>query len=130
VASGARFRWLAPSEIRLIEMGTRTYIISSGGTAISPAGEKRALEIYELALHLVEARGVGHTIGATPFREYRTGTLTIRYLPKSGHLDIWARRKVLTVDRWHGSLKVIRYAAGEDWEDELEAAAVPKSPKA
>ena len=97
---------------------------------ISAAGEERALDIYELALRLVETWGVGHTIGATPFREYRTGTLTIRYLPKSGHLDVWARRKVLTVSRWHGSLKVTHYVAGEDWEDELEAAAVTKSPKA
>ena len=108
----------------------RTYISGSGGSAISPAGEERALEIYELALQLVEDRGVGHTIGATPFREYRTGTLTIHYFPRSGHLDVWARRKVLTVNRSYGSPKVTRYLAGEDWEDELEAAAVAKSPTA
>jgi hypothetical protein len=102
-------------------LGTRTYITGSGGSEISPAGEIRALEIYELALQLVEALGVGHTIGTTPFREYRTETLTIHYLPKSGHLDIWARRKVLTINRWHGSLQVTRYVAGEDWEDELVA---------
>ena len=97
-------------------MGTRTYTSGSGGSEISTAGEIRALEIYELALQLVEARGVAHTIGATPFREYRTGTLTIHYHSKSGHLDVWARRKVLTVNRWDGSLKVTRYSPGEDWE--------------
>ena len=88
---------------------------------ISPAGEIRALEIYELALRLVEARGVGHTIGTTSLREYRTETLTIHYLPELGHLDVWARHKVLTINRWRGSLEVTRYVAGEDWEDELEA---------
>ena len=108
-------------------MRTRSFISGSGGSEISPAGEVRALEIYELALQLVEARGVAHTIGTTSFREYRTGTLTIHYHPKSGHLDVWARRKVLTVNRRDGSLKVTRYSPGEDWEAELEAAAA-KSP--
>ena len=105
----------------------RTYISGSGGNEISPASEIRALELYELALQLVEARGVAHMIGTTPFREYRTGTLTIHYHPKSSHLDVWARRKVLTIDRRDGSLKVTRYSPGEDWEAELEAAAA-KSP--
>ena len=104
-------------------MGTRSFISGSGGSEISPAGEIRALEIYELALQLVEARGVEHMIGATTFREYRTGTLTIHYHPKSSHLDVWARRKVLTVNRRDGSLKVTRYSPGEDWEAELETAA-------
>ena len=108
-------------------MRTRTYISGSGGNEISPASEIRALELYELALQLVEARGVAHMIGTTPFREYRTGTLTIHYHPKSSHLDVWARRKVLTVNRRDGSLKVTRYSPGEDWEAELEAAAA-KSP--
>jgi hypothetical protein len=110
-------------------MGTRTFISGNYGNVISPAGEMRALEMYKLALRLVEARGVAHLVGVTPFREYRTETLTIRYLPKSGHLDVWARRKVLTISRSYGSLKVVRYSPGEDWEDELEAAAVAKSPK-
>jgi hypothetical protein len=104
-------------------MGTRTFISGAHGSVISPASEIRALELYELALRLVEAWGVGHTIGTTPFREYRTETLTIHYLPKSGHLDVWARRKDHTINRWHGSLQVTRYVAGADWEDELEAAA-------
>ena len=33
----------------------RTYISGSGGNEISPASEIRALELYELALQLVEA---------------------------------------------------------------------------
>ena len=83
----------------------------------------RALEMYQLALSLVEANGVPLTLGVTPFKEYRTETLTIHYLPRSGHLDVWSGRKVLTINRWHGSLQVTRYVAGEDWEDELEACA-------
>ena len=110
-------------------MRTRSYVSGSGNSRISAAGELRALEIYELALQLVEARGVPHMIGTSAFREYRTGTLTIHYHPKSSHLDVWARRKVLTVNRRDGSLKVSRYSPGEDWEAELEAAAA-KSPKA
>ena len=108
-------------------MRTRSFISGCGGSEISRAGEVRALEIYELALQLVEGRGVAHTIGTTSFREYRTGTLTIHYHPKSSHLDVWARRKVLTINRRDGSLKVTRYSPGEDWEAELEAAAA-KSP--
>ena len=108
-------------------MRTRSYVSGSGNSRISAAVELRAVEIYQLALQLVEARGVAHMIGTTSFREYRTGTLTIHYHPKSGHLDVWARRKVLTVNRRDGSLKVTRYSPGEDWEAELEAAAA-KSP--
>ena len=108
-------------------MGKHSFISGSRGGEISPAAELRALELYALALQLVEAWGVGHTIGITSLREYRTRSFTVRYLPKSGHLDVWARRKVLTVNRAYGSLKVTRYLAGEDWEDELEAAAAAKS---
>jgi hypothetical protein len=101
-------------------MRTRSYISGVSGSVISAAAETRALELYELALRLVEARGVEHVVGVTPFREYKTRTLTIRYLPKSGHLDVWARRKVLTINRAYGSLKVARYSPGEDWEAELD----------
>jgi hypothetical protein len=83
--------------------------------------------MYELAWALVKANGAAVKLGVVTFREYRTGGLTIHYLPKSGHLDIWYRRKVLTIDRPGGDIRVTRYIAGEDWEDELEAAA--KSPK-
>jgi hypothetical protein len=80
-----------------------------------------ALDMYELALSLVEAKGAPVPIGKGKVMEYRVGNLIIHYLPKSGHLDIWRRRKVLTIERWGGRLQVSRYAPGY-WEDELEAA--------
>src|ERR1700674_261928 len=89
--------------------------VSSTSDAIS------ALEMYELALSLVEANGVSLTLGVSTFKEYRFGSVTIHYLPKSGHLDVWDRRKVLSVERCRGSPRVERYVAG-DWEDELEEA--------
>jgi hypothetical protein len=94
--------------------------VSSTSDAIS------ALEMYELALSLVEANGVSLTLGVSTFKEYRFGSVTIHYLPKSGHLDVWDRRKVLSVERARGGARVIRYVPGY-WEDELEAA-VAKSP--
>jgi len=89
--------------------------------------EKRALDLYELALSLVEAKGVPVTVGTTTLREYRGGTLIIHYMPRSGHMDVWYRRKVLTINRWKGSLQVTHYGRG-DWEEELEAAAAPLKP--
>ena len=88
--------------------------------------EKRALELYELALSLVEANGALVPIGFGKVVEYRAGSLTINYLPKSGHLDVWYSRKVLTIERWGVTLRVTRYVPGY-WEDELEEAAA-KSP--
>lgn len=79
--------------------------------------EKRPLELYELALSVVEAKGVVVAVGSTPYREYRAGTLTIIYLAKSSHLDVWYRRKVLTINRRGETLKVENYTPGE-WEDE------------
>ena len=87
--------------------------------------EKRALELYELALSVVEGKGVIVTVGLMTYREYRAGTLTIIYLATSGHLAVWYRRKVLTINRRGESLKVENYTPGE-WEDELEAAAATK----
>jgi hypothetical protein len=84
--------------------------------------EKRALELYELALSVVEAKGVVVAVGLTPYREYRAGTLTIIYLAKSGHLDVWYRRKVLAINRRSETLKVEYYSPGE-WEEQLEEAA-------
>jgi hypothetical protein len=84
--------------------------------------EKRALELYELALSVVEAKGVVVAVGSTPYREYRAGTLTIIYLPTSGHMDVWYRRKVLTINRRGETYKVENYSPGE-WEEQLEEAA-------
>ena len=85
--------------------------------------EKRALHLYELALSLVEAKGVFVTLGATTFKEYRTGTITIHHLASLGRLDLWSRRKVLSIDKRGCSLRVAGFIPGEDWEDELETAA-------
>ena len=90
---------------------------------ITRSAEKRALHLYELAWALVKAEGAAITLGVVTFREYRAEGLTIHYLPKSGHLDVWYRRKVLTINRWRGSLQVTHYGPGEDWEEELEVAA-------
>ena len=84
--------------------------------------EARALRRYGQALSLVEAKGSLVTVGVTTFKEWRTTSLTIRFMPTQGRLDIWDRRKVLTVDRLRGGLQVITYTRG-DWEDELEEAA-------
>ena len=80
----------------------------------------RALELYELALSLVEAKGV--LVSSSTLKEYRAGNLTIHYVPKAGHLEVWYLRKVLAGNRLRRSLKVTHYTPGE-WEDELEAAA-------
>jgi hypothetical protein len=85
--------------------------------------EKRALHLYELALSLIESKGVLVTLGVTTFSEYRAGSLIIHYMPSLGRLNVWYRRKVLTIDKLRGDLRVIEFTPGEDWEHELEAAA-------
>jgi hypothetical protein len=96
---------------------------------ISTADKIRALQLYELALSVVEAKGVPVSIGLIALREYRAASLTIHYLPKSGHLDLWYRRKVLTINRGGGgTVRVTHYVPGE-WEEELEAAATKSRSK-
>ena len=80
--------------------------------------DKRALELYRLALPLVEAKGRFVTIGVMTFKEYRSGKLAVVLMPKSGNLDIWYRRKVLTVCR-----KFVKLYTPGDWEKELEMVA-------
>ena len=81
-----------------------------------------ALDLYMMAVAVVEAKGTIITVGLTTLREHRAGTLIIHYMPSTGHLDIWYRRKVFTVNRRKGELRVEFYAPG-DWESELEEAA-------
>jgi hypothetical protein len=83
----------------------------------------RALELYQLALSLVETKGT--PVSGSTLVECRAGNLTIHYSAKTGHLEVWYLRKVLTVNRLPRSLKVTHYTPGE-WEDELEAAARTK----
>jgi hypothetical protein len=94
---------------------------------ISPSDENRALQMYKLALSLVETKGVLVTLGVTTFKEYRAGNLIIHHLPSLGRLDIWYRRKVLAIDKRAGDLRVIVFTPGEDWEKELEKAGAAKS---
>jgi hypothetical protein len=80
----------------------------------------RALELYEVALSLIEATGT--PVSASTLVACRAGYLTIHHSAKTGHLEVWHLSKVLTVNRVRRTLKVTYYAPGE-WEDELEAAA-------
>jgi hypothetical protein len=82
--------------------------------------QERALKLHLLALSAVEAKGRLVTIGLTTLREYRSGNdPIIHYMPSSGHLDVWYRRKVLVINRQYGQLVVTQYTPGE-WEQELE----------
>ena len=80
----------------------------------------RALELYELALSLVDAKST--PVPGSTLVECRAGRLTIHYSAKTGHLEVWHLSKVLTVKRLPRSLKVTHYTPGE-WEDELQEAA-------
>ena len=68
--------------------------------------DERALELYRLALSLVEAEGRFVPVGLVTTKEYRGESLGITWLPSSGHLDVWHRRKVLTVNFHKGSTHV------------------------
>ena len=82
----------------------------------------RALEMYEIALSLVEARGVLVSVGLTSPKEYRVESLIVRYQPKPGWLEVWSVGKVLSVKRHNEALRVHRYRPSS-WEQELIAAA-------
>ena len=60
----------------------------------TPSAEKRALLLYELALSLVETKGTCISVGLTRLKEFRSSGFTIHYMPSSGHLHVWYRRKV------------------------------------
>jgi hypothetical protein len=83
---------------------------------------EHALKLYELALSVMRERGTPIPIGSMPIIEYRSGLLAVRYWPKQGRLDVWYGTKVLTVERWIGTLHVARYHPGP-WELQLEQAA-------
>lgn len=72
--------------------------------------------MHDLAVSLVQAKGLQFQSGALPMLQYKRGNLTIHYLPKAGHLSVWYRYKV------QGILRITRYLPGE-WEEELEDAA-------
>ena len=79
----------------------------------------RALELYELARSVVDAKGRVVSVGVLAYKEHRQEELTIRFWPSTRHLEIWQKRKVLVVNYEYGRLTVRRYVPGE-WEAELE----------
>jgi hypothetical protein len=79
--------------------------------------DARALQLYELALSQVEARGSCITVGLTRLKEYRAGSLIVRYQPTLGWLEVWANGKVLSVKRQNDTFRVTRYRPGY-WEEE------------
>jgi hypothetical protein len=82
----------------------------------------RALELYELAQSVVDAKGHSVGVGVLTYKEYRQEELTIRCWPSTGHLEVWQKRKVLSVNREYGQLMVRRYVPGK-WEAVLEGVA-------
>ena len=86
--------------------------------------DPHALDLYMMGVSAIEAKGTIVTIGLTTLREYRFGSLIIHYIPSTGHLDVWSRRKVFSVTRFQNGLRVVHYAPGA-WEGELEDAAAP-----
>jgi hypothetical protein len=81
--------------------------------------EARAFQLYKTALALIEAKGSFMSVGLIRIREYRAGSLILRYQPTPGWLDVWNIRKVLSVKRWNGALQIFRYVPGP-WEKELK----------
>jgi hypothetical protein len=91
--------------------------------------DERALNLYKLALGLVETKGAFISVGLTRLKELRANGLTIHHMPSTGHLDVWYRRKVLSINLRGGKAKVSHYVPGEDWEEELEKVAKAKPSK-
>jgi len=83
------------------------------------ADDARALEMYELASSLAEAKGALVTAGLVRFKEYRAGSLLVRFQPAIARLDVWSVGNVLSVKHLDGQLQVVRYVPGW-WEQELE----------
>jgi hypothetical protein len=84
--------------------------------------DARALELYQVAQSVVDAKGRIVVVGLMAYKEYRGQGIAIRYWPSTGHLEVWHGRKVLNVNREYGQLKVRHYAPG-GWEAVLEEAA-------
>jgi hypothetical protein len=87
--------------------------------------DMRALELYQVAQAVVDAKGRFVTAGLMAYKEYRREGLSVRYFPSTGHLEVWHNRNVLRVNREYGQLRVRHYVPG-DWESLLEEAAKSK----
>jgi hypothetical protein len=88
--------------------------------------DAHALEMYKIALSLVETKGDLVTVGLTRLKEYRIESFIVRYQPASGWLEVWSIGKVLSVKRRNDTLQVYRYRPGQvyryrpgHWELEL-----------
>jgi hypothetical protein len=79
----------------------------------------RALELYELARSIVEAKGRFVSVGVLPYKEYKLDELSIRFWPSTRHLEVWQKRKLLAVNYEYGQLTARRYVPG-DWEVMLQ----------
>ena len=79
----------------------------------------RALELYELAQSVVDAKGHFVSVGVLTYKEYRQEDLSIRCWPSTRHLEVWYKRKVLAVNPAQGQPTVRQYVPG-DWERVLE----------
>jgi len=82
----------------------------------------RALNMHDLALSAVRSKGVTKLEGSSTILEYRYGRLLIQYRSGHGQLDVWFIRRVLSVERFGGKPRVIRYMPGH-WERHLIEAA-------
>ncbi len=83
--------------------------------------DAQALELYQLAQSVVDAKGRIVVVGLMAYKEYRGQGIAIRYWPSTGHLEVWQKHKVLVVNREYGDLNVRRYVPGK-WEAMLEEA--------
>ena len=54
----------------------------------------RALELYQLAQSVIDAKGRLVSVGLVAYKEHRQEPLSIRYWPSTGHLEVWHKRKV------------------------------------
>jgi hypothetical protein len=77
--------------------------------------DARALELYQLAQSVVDAKGRIVVVGLMAYKEYRGRGIAICNWPSTGHREVWQKHKVLVVNREHGDLNVRRYVSGK-WE--------------
>jgi hypothetical protein len=83
---------------------------------------RRLIELHDLALSLVRTMGRPALGDCSSMTECKVGQLTIRYRERERWLDVICDGRILTVERWAGSLQVIRYIPG-GWEGVLAQAA-------
>jgi hypothetical protein len=103
----------------LLRTGNLRAASEAEGGGVIATDDMRALQLCEMALSLVEAKGA--PVSSSTLKEYRCGNLTIHYSPTTG-LEVWFLRKVLTAKRGTRRLKVTHYEPGE-WEEKLREVA-------